>query len=421
MEALLTTISIILFILAAMTGLYWSFAIIKIVRSVGSVPTARAGLTIAAPEGGWPSVCVVIPAHNEQDVIGDLVTSLLAQDYPNLRLVFALDRCTDETERIIRELCWNNDRVEIAIIDECPDDWAGKTHAAHCGVTRSQAGKDAELLLFADADTIFDPGCVRACVGLLLQRDVDLLSLLSTLRCEHWWEQVAQPVAAFELLRHFPIASVNRKDNGRAFANGQFMLFRRDAYERIGGHESVKSELLEDIALARALRKSQRRTGEGRGIALLVADGMLLCRMYATWEAFRRGWKRIYTEASTRQSRRLRRWSTQLLLMSGVGPATLPFAIVFGGADLFHGDPTIMEWMMFALALAALFITAVAIAAIHRLQRAALWSVLTHPFGAWLVSAIEREAAADLANRRAIEWGGRAYVRDEVAPDRAPQ
>ena len=91
--------------------------------------------------------------------------------------------------------------------------------------------------------------------------------------------------------------AVNRRDSRRHFANGQFMLFRRDVYDAIGGHEAVKGELLEDIALARVV--GMRRHDYAGGC--LMADGMLFCRMYRSWEAFRRGWRRIYTEAAKRK------------------------------------------------------------------------------------------------------------------------
>src|SRR5205823_291327 len=94
---------------------------------------------------------------------------------------------------------------------------------------------------------------IRACVALLERRRLDLLSLLSTLTCDTWFERLAQPAAGFELVRQYPISRANRRSNPRAFANGQFMLFRRAAYDAIGGHGAVHDELLEDLALARRL------------------------------------------------------------------------------------------------------------------------------------------------------------------------
>ena len=128
-----------------------------------------------------------------------------------------------------------------------------------------------------------------------------LLSLLSELTAGKWFERVAQPSAAFELLRQYPLLRTNRRDKQqRPFANGQFMLFDAATYRAIGGHEAVKDELLEDIALARLVKERGHRGG------LLNSGGIVRCRMYEDWGEFRRGWKRIYVEAANRRSARLR-------------------------------------------------------------------------------------------------------------------
>lgn len=405
----------VIFALGALSGaalVYWTMVFLVLRRSVHSVPTLRAGLDREAPGSGWPHVAIIIPAHNEQRVIGALARSLLAQDYPDFIVVFALDRCSDDTRAVIEDAIGDDPRFEIVEIEACPDDWAGKTHAAHAGVRRSIAASRAELLLFADADTEFAPGCLRAAVAMLLERNADLLSLLSTLTCRRWWERVVQPVAAFELLRHFPIKRVNDPDGARAFANGQFMLFRRDAYDRIGGHEAVKSELLEDIAFARRIRRAQK-LGEGRGPALLLADGLLRCRMYAEWGDFVRGWKRIFTESAVRRSSRLHRWATQLLMMAIVTPAVLLLGISAGLAGLWLAPDSPAGAFALLTSIPGLLVWLSTIVTIHRIQQAPLWTALLHPLGAWLVRRILHAAARDLDSGTGTEWGGRIYAREQ--------
>jgi len=399
----------VLALCASVAFVYWLVSLIVIRRSARSVPTLRAGVDLPEPREGWPSVCIVIPAHNEQAVIGALARSLAGQVYPNLSVVFALDRCTDDTRAVLETEIGDDPRFEIVEIDVCPDDWAGKTHAAHTGVELSQAAHGADLLLFADADTEFDPACVRAAVALLLQRDVDLLSLLSTLSSDRWWERIVQPVAAFELLRHFPIQSVNRPGAKRAFANGQFLLFRRSAYDRIGGHESVRNDLLEDLAFARRLRRTQSQ-GEAKGIALLIADGLLRCRMYAAWPEFTRGWRRIFIEAAGRRPDRLHRWAAQLMLMSLAAPIALLLSAIAGIVSVTGRDGAIAGWAAIGVAAAGAFVWLGAIATIHRLQHAPIWTALLHPFGAWLVRRIVQSAARDLESGPGIEWAGRTYA-----------
>ncbi len=279
-------------------ALYWGVGFSRIQRTLRAFPTAEAGLDLpGAAEDD--SVCIVIPAHNEAHAIAELVGSLRAQTWPRLHVVLALDRCTDETERVAREAIGGDERFTVHTIEECPPGWAGKAHAAWRGARDIDAARRAGLLLFADADTQFHAECVRACVRLLRNRGLGLLSLLSTLSADRWYERIAQPAAVLELMRQYPLASANRWPNPRAFANGQFMLFTREAYDASGGHEAVKSHLLEDIALARHTARAGHRVG------VLRAGDMLRCRMYEDWAAFRRGWKRIFTEASNRRSSRL--------------------------------------------------------------------------------------------------------------------
>lgn len=417
--------SIVLFILsAALMALslvaagFYGAALWRILRVGRRLPTARDGLRLAeeAPPERWPSVCVIVPAHNEQDVIGDVVRSLLAQDYPNLRIVLALDRCTDDTERIARGIVGDDARVEIMVISHCPEDWSGKTNALWRARHDSRAGPEAELLLFADADTTFDSSLVRASVALLLDRGLDLLSLLSRLTHEQWYERRIQPAAAFELVRQYPLDSVNRAERPRAFANGQFMLFRRELYERIGGHESVKDHLLEDIALARLLDKRKRRIPSKWGVFLSgdgtadVAAGMLRCRMYRDFGAFRRGWKRIFTEAAHRRPKQLLQSAWRLRLTAVILPTACALAIAVGVWDWAAGQP-IAAGALIGCGALGLALMAWAVMAIYRDQRAPLLMTPLYPLGAWWVANLLTEAARDLHRGERTVWGGREYVR----------
>lgn len=389
---------------AAYYGVVWW----RVVRSGRVLPTTRDGLRLPPPESGWPSVCIVVPAHNEEVVIGALARSLMRQDYPALRIVFALDRCTDRTEEVLAEATAGAAHVELVRISECPEGWAGKTHAAWRGVQDSEGAAAAELLLFTDADTEFDPGLVRASVALLLARGLGLLSLLSRLTCEQWFEKLVQPAAGFELVRQYPLDFVNRDDRPRAFANGQFMLFRRDLYDQIGGHERVKAELLEDIALARYLHIHRRAIPNRRGV--YMTDGMLRCRMYRDWDGFRRGWKRIFTESSGRKPRQLKGWSRRKRLFGTAAPAAAAVCAAVGG-NVAAGAETSLGWIMVATGMTSLAIFAGSMSRLYRDQGVPARWVWLYPIGAWRVADLLREAARDLETGVKTVWAGREYTR----------
>jgi glycosyltransferase involved in cell wall biosynthesis len=381
-------------------------------RTMRCVPTARAGLEWAASRTPTGSVCLIVPAHNEQDVVGTLIDSLRSQDYPRLSVVLSLDRCTDDTRAAAERHIAGDPRFHIHAVDTCPDDWAGKVHAIWSAVQGVESARQADYLLFADADTIFDQRCVSACVAYLEERRLDLFSLLSTLTTERWFEKIVQPVAAMELVYQFPLTRCNAPDARRPFANGQFMLFRADAYRKVGGHAAVKDELLEDIALARRVTE----LGLAPGVAL--ADGLLRCRMYPDWQAFRRGWKRIYTESAKRRSSRLRRSAWRVRTLGAILPAcTIALAVLSAAALAARPeglDPGAPRFGLM-LAVAALAAWWWALARIYATGGSPRWAVFAAPWGFWSVGAILAEAARDLRRGIPTLWAGRAYRR----PDRS--
>ncbi len=379
----------------------WTLVLAVTERSVRAVPTLRAGQKMAEADPPVGRVCVVIPAWNEARVIVGLVRSLASETYPQLAVVLALDRCTDDTATLARAAIAGDPRFEIVEIDACPPDWAGKVHAVHSGVTRSRGAAGADYLLFADADTVFVPGCVAASLALMRRRELDFLSLLSTLTHETWFERVVQTAAAFELMRQYPLTLANAVSDRRAFANGQYMLFTREAYAAIGGHEAVKDALLEDIALARRIEAARRRAG------VFLADGLLRCRMYADWAQFRRGWKRIYTEAANRNARRLSVGAWRVRALGTFLPLCTFGCALF--AALVAARAPAIGWTLLALALAAFAVWLVALLRVAAIAHAPLWTAPLHVVGAWLTGGLLAEAARDLRSRTPTRWGGREY------------
>ncbi|MEP7181052.1 MAG: glycosyltransferase family 2 protein [Betaproteobacteria bacterium] len=386
---------------AATSAVLWALVWLVVLQSTRAVPTLRLGQRLAEADPPTGRVCVVIPAHNESRTIAGLVRSLRAETYPQFDVVLALDRCTDDTAAVARAEIAGDPRFEIVEIGACPDDWAGKVHAAHSGVTRGRAAAHAGHLLFADADTVFSPGCIAASLAMMRQRELDFLSLLSTLIYDKWFTCVVQTAAALELMRQYPLARANARTDRRAFANGQFMLFTRDAYDAVGGHAAVKAALLEDIALARLIESHRRNAG------VFLAAGLFHCRMYEDWPRFRQGWKRIYTEAANRKSRRLSVSALRIRCLGTVFPLWM-LGCGMVGAIVVARDAR-MGWTLVALALVATTCWLGALMRVSSLAGAPAWTAPLHIVGAWLTGGVLSEAARDLRSRRPVSWGGREY------------
>lgn len=395
----LTVLSWILLSVAVPSAAWWLIVLVRVARVASTRPTIRRGVDLPAPDGGWPSVSVIIPAHNEERVIERCGRSLLEQKYPDLQSIFVLDRCTDETAARLRALDPGGERLQIIENDSCPEDWAGKCNAARVGVEHATG----DLLLFMDADTSAGPDVIRAAVALLRSGDLSLLSLLSTLTCEHDFEFRSQPVATMALLSLYPPDMVNNAKQPRPFANGQFMLFDRQWYERIGGHAAVKDDLLEDIAFARQINWKG-----GRG-NILMADGLFTCSMYSSLESFRRGWLRIFIESCRRKPRRLRKLALRLLLTGVVMPSCMVIGLALGVVSAIQGEPGL------GLALACtsgggLLVQFLALAWMCRMGHQPIRTIFLHPLGCLEVGGILRRAAEVLLRGEPVVWGGRQYV-----------
>lgn len=399
----LVTVSTILAIASVTECVLWMVLAIRAVREW------RCALFIAdalrLPAIPLPLLTVVIPAHNEELMAPNCARSVLASDYPALELIFVLDRCTDGTRAALEPIAAADARLRIVENSSCPTDWAGKCNAARVGADNARG----ELILFTDADTHFDPRLLRASVQLLRSRALSMLSLFSSPTHKHWFEMVVQPVTSLMLLKLFPMKRANAATGRRPFANGQFMLFERSAYQALGGHAAVKDDLLEDLAFARSMKRAKMEQG------VAVSDGMLVVSMYDSWKAFQTGWKRIYIESCRRNPARLRKEALQLLVIVVAMPAIRTASVILAAIALLDGHPMDAGTRAFAfgalaVGIAAPIIRFATLAWIHRTASFPVWSALLFPGAAIAVARIFFDGARDLNARTPVRWGGREYL-----------
>jgi chlorobactene glucosyltransferase len=393
----LSTLAWIAFGLSLIAMCWWGAVMIRLVRLMCSGISVRKGLEVDVDEAEW--VSIIIPAHNEERVLAKCLDTALAQDWPSLEVIVCLDRCTDASEAIAVARAEADDRLKVIRIDSCPPTWAGKCNAASKG---AQHAKGAWLLML-DADTDADPQLVRALVGEGTRRDAALLSLLTDLNCTTWFERVSQPVATMVLMQAFPPDKVNRDDHNRPFANGQCMLFRREWYDRIGGHSAVQDDLLEDLAFSRCIDLA------GGRVRVLSADGMLGCSMYGNWNAFRQGWTRIFLEACGRNTVRLRRFARRQELLGAGPPIFMASAITFG---LLASNP--IAWIT---GIALIVVQLSVLAVIYSHARQPMWCTVLFPIGCFEVARAQRRARRLLLTGTPVCWGGREYVISRREPN----
>ena len=378
------------------TGTYWLLVAVRVKRLDRFSPQLSDGLDLPAAAG---RISVVVPAHNEERVIERLVQSIRMQEGVDLELVVALDRCTDRTLARLREAAGDDSRVRVVEVDHCPDDWAGKCHAAAAGAAEATG----DWILFTDADVGFDPGVLRASTALAEDQNVDLLSAWASLTARRWWGLVVQPPAAITLLRMFPPDRVNSFDHPRSFANGQFRLFRKATYDRIGGHAAVKGAVLEDLAFAGRVHEHDGR------ILVAVACSMVQTDMYESLDGMLEGWKRIFIEAAKRNIPRL--WTNLILVLgSGLAPIACWAAVIAG---LFAMRLEGIAALGVASILAGLFgvlSQGFMLARIFARARMPRIGVIGWTIGCLLIVGTLFRGIGDLRHGRPIRWGGREYV-----------
>jgi hopene-associated glycosyltransferase HpnB len=208
----------------------------------------------------WPSVTAVIPARNEADVIDRCISSLLAQDYPaRLDVVLVDDQSDDGTSKVARkaaEALGASDRLTIISGQPLPRNWTGKLWAVNQGIAEASSRPvPARYLLLTDADIAYDQGVVRRLVARSEGRGLVLNSLMVKLRCESFAERMLIPAFVFFFQMLYPFSWVNRRDHPMAAAAGGCMLARRDALEAAGGIRAIRSSLIDDCALGRAMKR----------------------------------------------------------------------------------------------------------------------------------------------------------------------
>lgn len=225
---------------------------------------------------GAPEISVIVPARNEEACLGDCLRSLLAQDGVAFEIIVVDDGSTDRT----REIAESFSGVRVISPGPLPPGWTGKNNALVAGVK----GARGSWLLFTDADTVHLPGSLARALAEAKQHGAELLSYSPEQIAVTFWEMAILPVVFAELAREYPPRKVSDPASPIAAANGQYILVRRAAYESIGGHEAIAESLLEDVALARAIKSS------GKKIRFRYAADVVRTRMYRNFSHLREGW-----------------------------------------------------------------------------------------------------------------------------------
>jgi len=233
----------------------------------------------AVPLSFFPPVSLLIPLRNEALRVSSLVNQVKKLSYPNLEVIFLSDESTDETVFLLRAQAREDFIVKEGL--PLPPGWVGKSWACE-QLSQFASG---EYLLFCDADVLMSADSVEKTISWMGAQSADALTALPFQEMKTVAEQSIIPfVMHLPILGLVPLRWVAGFKNPKwAVANGQWFCFHREAYKKVGGHESVKNSLLEDMDLARRLMR------EGKSILPVLATSDLRVRMYFSWNELKEG------------------------------------------------------------------------------------------------------------------------------------
>lgn len=344
-----------------------------------------------------PFISVCIPARDEERNIRKCVEAILDQDYPNFEVIVLDDRSADSTSAILADIASKDSRLHPINGSDLPAGWAGKPHALH----QASGSARGEWLCFVDADTFLAPETLSSCYARAVDTSADMFTIMTFQVLGSFWEKTVMPLIMTALSVGFSPRKVNDPNTKDAIANGQFILIKRAVYDAIGGHESVKSSIVEDKDIAEQVKRN--------GYRLIVANGMKVAktRMYTSLPEMWEGWtKNIYLGL---------RDQTGLLWLGVFGTFLaftaaifLPLWPLLGIIDYTKNG----DWMSLLVVGEALLFWAYLIytrAKVASNMKISAWYSLTTPLGAGVFGAMMLTSAWKVLSGKGVTWRGRTY------------
>jgi hypothetical protein len=336
------------------------------------------------------AVSVLIPARNEERVIGASLASLLASRGVELEVVVIDDASTDRTAEIVRSFAENDARVRLRTAAPLPRGWNGKQYACYA----LAAAARSDILCFLDADVRLAPEALASMTAFLRRSGSDLVSGFPRQETETPLECLLLPLIHFVLLSYLPLAGMRTMPApGFAAGCGQFLMARRDAYRKSGGHAEIRATMHDGLLLPQLFRRNGLRTD--------IADltHLATCRMYHNASEVWRGLAKNATEGMAAPARILP--FTFLLFCGQILPLLLAISVAVAPASFSQGAR-----LLILVALAASFVPR--LLSVWK-YRQSLFSALLHPVGVAVLLVLQWYALLRKFAGHRVTWKERAY------------
>jgi len=341
-----------------------------------------------------PMVSIIVPARNEGVAISKCLQSLLSQDYDNYEVIAVDDSSTDNTFSIISDLSKNNHTLTPIKCPPRPDDWVGKNWACFQGYKKSTG----EILLFTDADTVHRPDVLSSAINTMMHDKIDALTLVPKLLCQDIITKFTLPVLSVFLHSRYSPLRVNNPNNKIGYFFGSFYLISKTNYEKIGTHEKVRRELVEDGALGRIVKEQGMNLrlvrGENYVEALWARDPRSL------WHALRRIIIPLHTE-----KKKSAMMITAFIFFILMEPfLTLPLSLLYLSENPLKGPLEIVcLWTIILILICAI------VQSRFGLLQKSIYG-LGFVLGCTVITVSFLMAAFSLKGNRTVKWRDRSYL-----------
>jgi chlorobactene glucosyltransferase len=341
-----------------------------------------------------PLVTVIISAKDEESHIEEAVKSILASDHSSIQLILVDDRSVDRTFEIMGDLARHDDRVTVLSILDLPQGWTGKTHAVFLATNHAVG----EIFLFTDADTVFRPDAISRALRFFLANGLDMLSLVPGFTERGFLEDAVHPHMALGLSYFYPLTEVNDSSKTAAMASGCFIMMTKRAYREVGTWEKFRSQLTEDVALAKEVKAKGLKMGLMRG-------GDLVCtRPFTTLSEVCRFWKRTYYGALEQNIPKMVQ-----LVFNYASLALLILLFVLSGALLLAGTATTPVTWLFVVSTLGMAAVVIPYSLFIRLERGNWLYGLMAPVGIFVGAWVAMDTLGTVVMDRGIHWRGSLY------------
>lgn len=382
-------------ILLLILNIIWATLTLLFLMSIGKIYLTREQLPKAGATTELPKLSIVIPARDEAVNIGECLQCIMLLDYPKdaLEIIVVDDNSSDGTAAIINEYAARDERISLISCESLPEGWMGKSHACWQGV-KSASG---EWLLFVDADTYLNSSAAQAALDYALSTKREFLSVIPFQRIISLQERISLPGVFLGFASAIDFNRVNDPEDTFAIANGQFLLFSRNAYNRIGGHKAIRAEVSDDLAFARAAQQLRINS------YTLFGEEHIETRMYRSlrevWNGFSKNALEIIHATSIKHS-----FVAALLSICLAAGTFLPFIMWFTAAEV-----TTQLWdISFIISVVTLSILMLSFAITLFTLRVPIVYLIAFPFGLATHSAIIIQAYFRHKKGNRI-WKGRNY------------